>query len=66
MLRDLVQKGGVPPRKDALDQPVGPDVLDAGDVVDGVGLATGASSASGCLVVSGGAVSETFAFTRNI
>ena len=36
---------------------VGPDVLDAGDVVEGVGvdaLATGSSSASGCEEVSRG------------
>ena len=42
--------GGAPPGKEILDQPDEPDVLDAGDVVDGVGVdrvATGASSASG-------------------
>ena len=46
----IVLQGGHTPGLETPDIPVGPDVLDGGDVVEGVwvvGLASGASSASG-------------------
>jgi hypothetical protein len=56
-LLDLVQKGGLP----GVETPITPDeadVLDAGDVVEGLGvggLARGSSTASGCVQLPGSA-----------
>jgi len=56
ILLDLVQEGGTLGAKlETPLTPVGPDVPDGGDVVDGVGaggLATGSSSATDCSRVS--------------
>ena len=50
-------KRGLPPGEETPVTPDEPDVLDAGDVVEGIGvdgLAACSSSTSGCLVVSVG------------
>ena len=49
--------------------PVGPDVLDGGDGLEGVGvdgLVTGSSGVAGWLVVSGGGVSDNYQSARNL